>query len=343
MQQGERLLGKAREAAEHGEVTEADALFAQVDAQLRRAGELDRKWDQPHALQAAAHERKAWMSYLDPRSDPAEHLRLGRAAAEQAIARNQQSAAGYEARGRIAVAEYMLTKGDAAKGAELLKAAEADFGKAIALDPDRARAESMLSMLYEMQGRFAAARQAAERALEADAYLEDANQILVRLFETSFELNDDEAAGHWCDEIRRRFTGLWPAAYCDLVMLGWRNDGKTDARKALHILQTFGEREPQALRAMMQPRLSLLAGVTLARAGDIAGARKIIDEARASGRGDPELPRFEAALRVELREYAEASRLLKAYLAQNPNARARTENGRMFKMLRASLQTRAAN
>jgi len=236
-----------------------------------------------------------------------------------------------------------LTNPTVGKSTALLEKAEADLTKAVALDPDRARAESMLSMLYELQGRFADARQAAERALEADAYLEDANQILIRLFETSFELGDDEAAGHWCDQIRRRFTGRWPAAYCDLVLLGWRNDGKTDARKALYILETFGAREPAALRTMMQPRLSLLAGVTLVRAGDFAGARRIIQDARSSGQGDPELPRFEAALRIELREYQEASRLLADYLTHNPNARARTENGRMFKALRASQETRAAN
>jgi serine/threonine-protein kinase len=342
VRQAEQLLQDARTAGGRGDVAGANVLFRQLHALLNSATDLDKRWDQPHALQARAYERQAWLSVIDPKVDAIRHFALCVGAAENAIDRNKQSAAGYEARGRIFLGEYLLTKRSAAESATLIRKAEADLTKAIALDPERARAASMLSALYELEGRFADARLAAQRALDADAYLEDADQILVRLFETSFELSDDEAAGHWCDEIRRRFSGRWPAAYCDLVLLGWRNDGKADAQKALYILETFGGRDPASLRAMMQPRLSLLAGVTLVRAGDMARARKFIEDARGAALNDPELPRFEAALRVEMREYEEASRLLATYLEQNPNARARTENGRMFKALRAPRESRAA-
>jgi hypothetical protein len=90
--------------------------------------------------------------------------------------------------------------------------------------------------------------------------------------------------------------------------------------------------------------LSLLVGVALVRAGDLTGARQLIEAARASAPRDSELLRFEAALRLELNEVDQASQLIALYLERNPNARARIENGRMFKALRASSDvTRAAN
>jgi DNA-binding SARP family transcriptional activator/TolB-like protein len=344
VRQAEQLLRtNVRTASSRGDLSGADALFEQIHALLRRAAELDKRWDQPFVVQAKAYERQAWSSLLQATPDPGRHLRLGMVAANQALDRNEKSAAAYEARGRVMLAQYLMAQPKAAEASALLEKAELDLKQAIALDPDRAAAESWLSLLYETQARFADARQAAERALQADAYLEDADQILIRLFETSFEVDDDEAAGHWCDEIRRRFSGRWPAAYCDLVLLGWRNDGKPDARKALYILETFGAREPAELRAMMQPRLSMLAGVALVRGGDLERARKMMNAARAAAPRDPELLRFEAALRLELGETEQASRLVADYLARNPNGRAKIENGRMFRELRAPPRTRAAN
>ncbi|HEY0306326.1 MAG TPA: BTAD domain-containing putative transcriptional regulator [Longimicrobiales bacterium] len=343
VRQAEQLLQEVRAANSRADLAGADGLFEQIHSLLTRAAQLDKNWDYPFVVQAQAYERKAWTSLLQTNTDPARQIALGVAAANQALKRNGNSAAAYEARGRVLVAQYHLTKPTPTESATLLTRAEADLKRAITLDPDRARAESMLSALYESQGRFADARQAAGRALAADAYLEDANQILIRLFETSFEVGDDEAAGQWCDQIRRGSSGRWPAAYCDLVLLGWRMDGKPDARKALYILETFGASDPAPLRALMQPRLSMLAGVALVRAGDTMGARELLRSARAAAREDSELPRFEAALLVELREFQAASQLLAGYFAQKPNARARMENGRMFKVLRAPGMTRAAN
>ncbi len=343
VQKAGQLLQQAHLAGTRGDIKSANGLYKETYALLTRAAELDRRWDEPLAVKARARERNAWLSLFEPDGKPTEGLALGLGAANEAIKRNERSAAGYEARGRILFAQWMLLARDAGDPATLLKRAEADLTHSLELDPDRARAESMLSLLYESQGRFADARRAAGRALQADAYLEDADQIVVRLFQSSFELGDDEEAGHWCDEIRRRLTGRWPAAYCDLVLLGWRHDGKTDARKALYILETFGARDPSELRAAMQPRLALIAAVAVARAGDTVAARKMMEAARGAAPLDVELLPFEAALRLELRETQQASQLISTYLTRNPNSRQRIENSRMFRQLRASILTRAVN
>jgi predicted Zn-dependent protease len=165
--------------------------------------------------------------------------------------------------------------------------------------------------------------------------------VLIRLFQSSFEVGDDTEAGYWCDEVRKRMAGLWPAAYCDLVLLAWSNNVQRDARKALHILENFGQRDRAELRAAMRPRLSAIAAAVVARAGDRKKAEEMLRDARAAAPNDPELLTFEAAARVQLGDYDGARQLLQDYLVRNPNARPRLEQSRIFKPLRAQLFSRA--
>jgi eukaryotic-like serine/threonine-protein kinase len=197
-------------------------------------------------------------------------------------------------------------------------------------------------MLYESQGRFGDAKNAAARALRADAYLEEADQVLIRLFQSSFEVGDDNEAGSWCDEVRKRMAGKWPAAYCDLVLLAWSDNVNHDARKALHILENFGQHDRAELRAVMRPYLSIIAAGVVARAGEKGKAEQMLTEARAAAPNDPELLTVEAAVRVQLGEYDTARRLLTNYLERNPSARPRLEQSRIFKPLRAQLFLPAA-
>jgi tetratricopeptide (TPR) repeat protein len=263
------------------------------------------------------------------------HLRDAVAAADRALQLNPSSAPAYEARGRAHLTRWMLLPYDAAEMQASQHAAEEDLLRAVALDPENARAESALSLLYETQGRFEDARQAARRALDADAYLEDAENILVRLFQASFEVGDDEQAGHWCDEVRRRMTGQWPAAQCDLLLLGW-GPGSVDARKALYLLETFGSAEGAALRAAVRPRLVVLTATVVARSGDVARAERMVAEAKAAAPKDRELLLYEAAMRARLNQPAAARQLMNEYISQNPRARLRVENGRLFKPSRAT-------
>jgi tetratricopeptide (TPR) repeat protein len=296
----------------------------------------------PLVVRARSHEMRAWLALVGRETDPRQHLDHALGAAEAALQRDDRSAAAYEARGRIRYLQWLFFNASIPDARQLLNGAERDLMLGLELDPDRARAESTLSLLYESQGRFGDAKNAAARALRADAYLEEANQVVIRLFQSSFEVGDDTEAGYWCDEVRKRMAGLWPAAYCDLVLLAWSDNVTHDARKALHILENFGQRDRAELRAAMRPRLSVIAAGVVARAGDKDKAAKMLDEARASAPHDPELNTFEAAVRVQLKDYDSARRLLTDYLQRNPSARPRLEQSRIFKPLRAQLFTHAA-
>ncbi len=342
VQKAEKIFAEAKNAGDRGDRNVTNALFAQTDSLLSRAAQLDRSWAEPLVVRARMHETRAWLALLGGAGGPQPHLASALAAADEALARDERSAAAYETRGRVRYVQWLMLAPPQAESARLLRASEDDLARALAIDADRARAESTLSMLYESQARFADARRAALRALDADAYLEDADQIVVRLFQASFELEDDDEAGHWCDEIRRRLPGKWPSAYCDLLLLGWRDDGSADARKALYILETFGARDRAELRNAMRPRLTILAATTIARSGDTARAEQMVRAARAAAPHDRELAQFEAGYRVSMKEFNRGRQLLAEYFERNPNVRARLENGRMFRPLREAIITRAA-
>jgi serine/threonine-protein kinase len=342
VQKAEEIFEDARSARNRGDTGVSERLFAQADSLLEHAARLDRHWSQPFVALARIGETRAWLTLMGGSGATTEHLEAAWQAADEAVSRNPRNGAAYEARGRVRYVQWLLNAPDARAARELLVQAEADLVHSLTLDPNRARAESTLSLLYESQGRFDEARRAAQRALAADAYLEDAEQIVLRLFHTSFELGDDESAGQWCDETRRRLPTNWPSAHCDLLLLGWRADVSPDARKALYILESFGSADSENLRQAMRPRLMMLAAVTVARAGDLAAAEQMIDAARALAPRDLELLQLEAAYRVSVRQYDRARQLLADYIAKNPNASVRVENSRMFRPLRPERATATA-
>src|SRR5690606_39046568 len=119
-----------------------------------------------------------------------------RAAADHAIRIDPTSADALEQRGAIRAFLWQLDSRDADT---LLNLAEADLRRALEADRSRPRAEALLSQILYQSGEFRGAYDAALRAYRADAYAERVEEVLVRLFETSFELGNDDEAAKWCD------------------------------------------------------------------------------------------------------------------------------------------------
>ena len=342
---GETALADADDALARGDSIAGKIGFARAESLFTRAGRLDRKWAAPVVGRSRGYEKRAWYALLTG-GGPAAALQLFDRAEEvsdSALQRDQRSAAAYEARGIARFGQWTFAAPQRGANGALLGEAERDLVTALRLAPDRVRAQSALSFVYDMQGRFAQAREAAQRALDADPYLSDADQIVTRLFETSFETGDESEAGHWCDEIRRRMSGRWPGAWCDLLLLGWSTSSKADERKALYILETFGPRDAEPMRRAMRPRLTMLAAAAVARAGDSQKAEEMIKTARDAAPYDPELLHLEAAVRMRMGDLPRAESLLRDYLVGNPNAKQRVANRRIFEPLRASLLTRTAS
>ena len=327
VQEAERLIAHAAGGAASGQEND---FYERADSLLIEAVGHDADWAQPHTLRAHVFGKRAMVALMTSGLPKAvADLDSADAAVQRALSIDPQHAGSYEERG---YARYMRW---ALAGEPPLTAAEDDLRRALQIDSERARAESFLSAVFESQGKFEDARRAALRALEVDAYLLDADQIVTRLFTTSFEVGNDAEAGYWCDEARRRMSGRWPAAWCDLILIGWTKNGRPDARKALFLVETFGPGDPPPVREAMRPRIMMLAAAALARSGDRPGAQRMIEDARRLAPHDLELLPLEAAALMVLDEHQRADELLREYFAKNPRATARVSKGRLFRPLRA--------
>ena len=326
VREAERLIAAANDPSTQGD---AAHFRARADSLLVEATRLDAKWTAPYAIRGGLFLERAMVAWFTEGSKRGVALMdSAQTSTDQALARAPRNAAALEERGVIRYIRWAFD------GSGELADAEADLRQALQTDPQRGRAESTLSAVYESEGRFEDARRAALRALDADAYLLDSDQIVTRLFSTSFEVGNDAEAGHWCDEARRRMSGKWPSAWCDLVLIGWASN-RPDARKALFLVETFGPRDAPPLREAMRPRLMMLAAATLARSGDSKTAERMIADAHALAPADYELLALEAAARILLHQEAQADSLLQEYFRRNPRGTARIAKGRLFRPLRA--------
>ena len=139
-------------------------------------------------------------------SDSAELLRR----ADEAVARSDSSAAALELRG---VVRFELAEAGGMDG-PVRASAESDLMAAIRKDPERARALAYLGSARRFAGDFLEARHYARRALEADAFLEDAAGVIYGLYVANLELKAWEAADRWCKEGRRRFQESLRFVFC---------------------------------------------------------------------------------------------------------------------------------
>ena len=91
-----------------------------------------------------------------------------------------------------------------------------DRRQAISLNSEQAGAWDYLSHLLLNKDQVAEGKMAASRAYQADAYLRNADVILWRLYSTSYDLEDQPEAEHWCGELARRFPNNQRALECGL-------------------------------------------------------------------------------------------------------------------------------
>jgi len=104
---------------------------------------------------------------------------------------------------------------DETKAKALIQSARADFEGATKENPNQAGAWAALSHLYNNIEELSAVdvSLAARRALEADAFLSNADVILNRLFLAGYDLGNFTDAEHWCQELRRRYPDRRPYSW----------------------------------------------------------------------------------------------------------------------------------
>jgi serine/threonine-protein kinase len=318
LQRGERGRKDAEAKFALGQLAEGQAAFTQADSLLAAAEAADARWVEPVVL-------RGWIAYRQSRLTQDMPARLGQIAAglghaERALALAPRDAAALELRGTLRYFKWLqgVTSEPAAAEA-LLNSARADLEAAVAANPSLASAHATLSHVYSQGCDKVAIALEARTAYEQDAFLDNANVVVWRLFLADYDLEAMPQAQRWCDEGTRRFPGDYRFSQCRLwllttplaspnVALAWRLFGQVDSLS------------PAGVRAFQTRLAKLIVGGVLARAGLADSASRVLRSARAGAEVDPnlELTWIESYMRTLLHDEAGTIALLRRYLAVNP-------------------------
>ena len=349
----ETRSGPALELALRGEQAYADALalhqsrdsadvvsslqmLREADALLARAEAADPRWTRPAVGRAWVSASEAtWREDLgrEPALDSVE-ARAGRV-----LAREPANARALEARGW---ARWIRGRVPGAETDALLESSEGDLRAAVAAEPSLASAWGTLSYVLITRGKLAESDLAAQRALELDAWLENADELLERRYFSAIFMRDFRAASDACERGRRAFPRKPRFVECRLTLMRQDPSRAQDTALAWRIVAELEVLDPPgraaaAGRAYDPVFRRMLAAAVSARAGDTRRARAELARARVDAALDPDarvslLP-DEAYLLSLLGEHAAAVERMRVYLAQRPQDRAFMEREPMLRLL----------
>ena len=307
-----------------GDSTGARRVLGEADSLAARAAAIDPKWAEPVvrraeiALQRAGFERQP--------ADKAPWLDVGARHAAAALAMDPRNSAALE--WQAALRYERVANGLAADTAEvrrLVDETERDLRRAVQLNPKQATAWVLLSFVNYRRLNVQGARDAAKSAYEADAFLASADQVLNRLFLTSYDLSSPVEARDWCLQGRARFPKHPGFHRCQIALLTMTGVRPTDAdiAHAWTLVDTLQTLWPGPHRVAEGSLDRILLAAALGRAGQADSARRVLLAARPDRSVDPrgELRGYEAFARVVIGDTEEALSLLEGYLRDNPEHR----------------------
>ncbi|MDX2207250.1 MAG: protein kinase [Gemmatimonadales bacterium] len=322
VQRAERLRKTGEAAAAAGDTASRTREFASADSLLALAERFDGKWAQPPIL-------RGLVSYARSRltRDPFQlqsRIDSGLVHVNRALAIDPGSADALELRGNLRYwAWLMKLRPDPKDAGALLDSARADLERAVEINPNQAGAHATLSHLYnQIDGKTTDIKLAAREALRADAYLENADVILGRLFLAEYDDGQFVEARRWCDETRRRFPGTYPAPRCELFMLTTQ-EREPDVARAWRLADSVAEMAPASRKEFYRLNSNIFVAAVLGRAGLTDSARKVAmrslgDEVISPTR---DLSLVAAFALLQAADTTAALDQLKIYFAANPAMR----------------------
>jgi len=315
---------KDGDAAGRSEPATATHAFVVADSLLVIARGLDPAWHQPAVLRAQLALRRARLSTTA--DEMSGWIDMGMSQADTALAIEPRSADALEVRGSLRYLRVARNlSADPVEERALIRDAEADLRRATEINPTQASAFSVLSAVYYRKNPpdLTGAHINARRALEADAYLASADDVLWSLVASSYDLGEHDEALKWCGEGRRRFPGEARFVLCDLY-IGFMKGAKPDIARLWREADSVVAMAPVAERPIKRRQTRLLVAVSLAAGGAADSARRVLASAAGDRAIDPdgELVAPEALVRVRLGDRAGAIRIMKLFLSDHPQHRA---------------------
>jgi eukaryotic-like serine/threonine-protein kinase len=345
VQQAERLRKEGVAAAQAGDVPRANELFDRAHDLLTRAESLDAAWAEPIILRSEIeYHRVRIIGLVDPRA-ARNAAHAGIAHAERALGKNRDDARAHMMRGVLRFNLHLLGRdvqgvvADRAELTALRDGARADLLRATQLDPSLAFAYSWLAHLYSGESTPSAVL-AAQKALEEDAFLESARDLMIRLFAGSYDLGLFTEAQRWCEEGTRRFPDDHMFVVCQLYVLASPAPGTTpDVERGWRLVARIDSLAPPLTRERQHIQARLRMATVLARAAtatarnDADRAALLADSARSTvaaalAQIDPADPHSSsviaeaAEVHVVLGEHDEAIALLRRVVAGSHGFRA---------------------
>jgi tetratricopeptide (TPR) repeat protein len=315
-----------------GNVTAAERTLMRADSLLTIAVSLDPAWVEPVLHRGWVASDLAALLGPTPGVNDQTWTTRGLQFATEALILEPGEPQALGLRGALTYRSWQASE---AGDPDLLAAAEQDLRNAVQANPSLASAWATLSeLLQEAKGEFGEAKQAAKRAYEEDAFLAEAKNVLIRLSNTSLELNEFDDVLLWAEQGRQRFPDAVDFPAVELgslstggspdVLLAWELVGEIERLTSPQHLALYG-----AITRMQ------VAGV-LARAGADDSAKAVIQRTRSQAPEDPEeyIAYDEAHAWLLLGERDEALRALGMYLEASPQEKSYIAKDPWFQGLR---------
>jgi len=315
-------LRKNGEAAGTRDTAAMGRNFRAADSVLVMAEQLDPKWADAPALRALVAYNRSRLSGRDQMLIK-QWVDVGVGHADRALALDANNADALETRGNLKYWAYLMgLEPDAAKSEALLNSAKEDLEAATRANPAQAGAWASLSHLYNQTGSGVDVNLAARRALEADAFLSNADQVLNRLFLSSYDLGQFPDASNWCTEMGTRFPESYQSPRCKLYMLTTRAE-QPDVERAWRLADSIKSMVPEARKAYFELNSNLLVAAVLARAGQTDSALSLTGRSTGTAEVSPtrDLSLIAAFSYLQAGDKAKAIDQLKIYFAANDRMR----------------------
>ncbi len=331
LQRAEQLREDHRPLWMAGNVPAAERTLMRADSLLAIAVSLDPAWAEPVLHRGWVAADLAALLGPTPGVYDQTWTTRGLQFADQALTRHQVDPEALELRGTLRYRSYQASE---SADSDLLAAAEQDLRDAVEANPSLASAWATLSeLLQEAKGDFSGAKHAALRAYEEDAFLAEAKNVLIRLSNTSLELNQFGEVFRWAEQGRQRFPDAvdFPAVELGSLATG----GNPDVAHAWELVEEIERLTSPQHRALFGSIVRMQVAAVLARAGLEDSARAVIQRTRSQAPEDPEqlIAYDEAHAWLHLGERDEALRALGIYVEASPQEKsylARTRGSKSF-------------
>ncbi len=319
VQQAERVRKQSEAMCDADDLDACRSALLRADSILAVAEDADEGWVEPLVLRGKVAYRLAGLA--ENRDAAMQWMTTAVNHADRAIDLQQNAAEALELRGTVHFfqwARYRPADIDEADG--LLQRAHEDLQAAVDADPTLAGAHQRLSVVLVQEGDFTSAMIEATRAYEEDAYLENADNVLGRLFWSAYNLEQHTRALDWCEEGHRRFPDDPRFTECRLWLLT-TNARAPDVDEAWRLADDFAALSAEVDREYNYESGRIVVGGVLARAGLIDSAGAVLERAQPRPAVDPSLvlTQDKAYMWVLAGDYDKAIDLLELFFAANPD------------------------